>query len=63
MYLILSIIFSTLLGVVLYFIGDFGIIIGFGVIVGIFIRILFLLIELNKKSTKLENTNNDKNIN
>lgn len=63
MYLILSIIFSTLLGVILYFIGDFGIIIGFGVIVGIFIRILFLLIELNKKSTKLEDTNNDRNIN
>jgi len=48
LYLILSILISISIAIVLFFLGDIGILLGAGILVGIFFRIVFLLESINK---------------
>lgn len=48
MYLILSIFIAIILGSVLFFLGNYGLIIGFGILVGTFFRMVFLLEKISE---------------
>ncbi|GEK92095.1 hypothetical protein [Alkalibacterium kapii] len=48
MYLMLSMFIAIFLVVVLFFLGNYGLIIGIGILLGIFFRIVFLLEKISK---------------